>query len=236
MTQLSSTKIRSLGLLAIAIIATVAWFGFHIESMRSAEFKRVQHAFQQMSLAVAKSEEVVSLELAPVHAGTASYPDGTKASLWVTNPAPLGIRRGCFYIDEQRKSGGFEYGTSGYGEFACVIPGKGWACTSGMGGGCVQPGKQVTLERQGSIVIGYVGLWPARTVSVRAHGTISKLPVTLGYFILPGSLSTDPATKFTITLMSKAGVSLGTVTDLNASGSATITPTMISPSLTITGK
>lgn len=236
MTQLSRTKIRGIGLLAIVIIAIVAWFGFHIESMRSAEFKRVQHAFQQMSLAVAKSEEVVSLELAPVHAGTASYPDGTKASLWVTNPAPLGIRRGCFYIDEQRNSGVFEYGASGYGEFACVIPGKGWACTSGMGGGCVQPGKQVTLERQGSIVIGYVGLWPARTVSVTANGTTTKLPVTLGYFILPGSLSTDPATKFTITLMTKAGVSLGTVTDLKASGSATITPTIISPSLTITGK
>ena len=202
MTQLSSTKIRSIGLLAIVIIASVAWFGFHIESMRSAEFKRVQHAFQQMSLSVAKSEEVVSLELAPVHAGTASYPDGTKASLWVTNPAPLGIRKGCFYIDKQRKSGVFYYGASGYGEFACVIPGK-----------------QVTLERQGSIVIGYIGVWPARTVSVTANGTVSKLPVTLGYFILPGSLSADPAAKFTITLMSKAGVSLGTVTDLKASGS-----------------
>ena len=190
-------KIRFLSLFTIAVMATVAWFSFHMESMRSAEFKRVQYAFRQMSLAVAKNEEVVSLELAPVHVGIASYPDGTKASLWVTNPAPLGIRRGCFYIDEQRKSGVFEYGASGYGEFACVIPGK-----------------QVTLDRQGSIVIGYVGLWPARTVSVTANGTSTKLPVTLGYFILPGSLSVDPASKFTITLMSKGGVSLGTVTDL----------------------
>ncbi|HUX65603.1 MAG TPA: hypothetical protein VMV42_00515 [archaeon] len=236
MTQSSNTKIRSLGLLAIAIMATVAWFSFHIESMRSAEFKRVQHAFQQMSLAVAKNEEVVSLELTPVHVGTASYPDGTKASLWVTNPAPLGIRSGCFYIDEQTKGGVSEYGASGYGEFACIAPMKGWVCTTGMGGGCVQPGKQVTLERQGSIVIGYVGLWPARTVSVTANGIIRKLPVTLGYFILPGSLSIDPASKFTITLMNKAGVSLGVVTDLKAPGSATLSPLVISPSLTITGK
>lgn len=215
MTQLSSTKIRSIGLLAIAIIATVAWFSFHIESMRSAEFKRVQYAFQQMSLAVAKNEEVVSLELTPVRAGTASYPDGTKASLWVTNPAPLGIRAECFYVDEPRTGG-----TSGYGKFACVLPAKGSACTTGLGGRCIQSGKSVTLDRNGPIVIGYVGLWPARTVSVTANGTTTKLPVTLGYFILPGSLSADPAAKFTITLMSKTGVSLGTVTDLKASGRA----------------
>jgi len=235
MTQLSSTKIRTIGLLSIVIIAILAWFGFRIESLRSAEFKRVQHAFQQMSLAIAKSQEVVSLELTPVHAGTASYPDGTKASLWVTNPAPLGVRRGCFYIDEQRKSGVFEYGASGYSEFACVIPGKGWVCTSGMGGGCVQPGKQVTLERQGSIVIGYVGLWPARTVSVTANGTTTTVPVTFGYFILPGSLSADPASKFAITLMSKAGISLGTVTDLKASGSATPSPLAVGTANTSTG-
>lgn len=217
MTQSSSTKIRSIGLFAIAIIAIVAWLSFHVDPMASTESKRVQQAFYQMSLAVAKNEEVASLELTPVHAGTASYPDGTKASLWVTNPAPLGIRAGCFYVDEQRRGGAF-----GYSESACIAPMKGWACTTGMGGGCVQPGKSVILDRNGPIVIGYVGLWPARTVSVTANGTTTKLPVALGYFILPGSLSIDPASKFTITLMSKAGVSLGAVTDLKASGSATI--------------
>jgi hypothetical protein len=210
-------KIRVLSLIAIVVIATVAWLSFHVDPMSSTESKRVRQAFHQMSLVVAKNEEVVSLELTPVHVGTASYPDGTKASLWVTNPAPLGVRLGCFYVDELRKGR-----ASGYSESSCVIPAKGWACTSGLGGGCVQPGKSVTLDRNGPMVIGYVGLWPAQTVSVTANGSTTKLPVTLGYFIVPGSLSVDPAEKFTITLMSRAGVSLGTVTDLHASGSAAL--------------
>jgi len=189
---------------------------FSPDPMSSTETKRVQQAFHQMSLVVAKQEEVVSLELIPVHAGNAFYPDGTKASLWVTNPAPLGIRTLCFYVDEPRKGG-----ASGYFDSACVIPGKGWACTTGMGGGCVQPGKMVTLDRNVSIVIGYVGLWPARDVLVTFNGITDKLPVTLGYFIIPGALSVNPAAKFTIALMSKTGLSLGTVTDLKASGSAT---------------
>lgn len=161
----------------------------------------VQSAFQNMSVTVAKKEGVVSLELIAVHVGNASYPDGTKASLWVTNPDPLGIRSQCFYIDMPAKGGG-----SGQMDTACGVPGT-----------------DVSLERAGtgSSVIGFIGLWPAPTVSVTANGTTIQLPVTLGYFILPGSLSVNPAEKFTIKLMSNAGLVLGTVTDLKASGSAT---------------
>lgn len=161
---------------------------------------RAQHAFRQMSVAVAQKEGVKSLELVPLRAGDASYSDGTKASLWVTSPVPLGIRSHCFYVDMTAHRSA----TGGYAEFACGVPGT-----------------EVTLDRNGAIMIGYVGLWPVRYVSVTSNGITDKLPVTLGYFILPGVMSVDPAAKFTITLMSKTYGSLGTVTDLKASGSAT---------------
>jgi hypothetical protein len=172
---------------------------FSSDPMNPNEATRAQYAFRQMSLTVAQKEGVPSLVLMPVRVGGAAYPDGTKASLWVANPVPLGIRSKCFYVDEPGHGG-----SSGYAEFACGIPGT-----------------QVTLDRNGAIMIGYVGLWPAHYVSVTSNGITDKLRVTLGYFILPGALSGDPAAKFTITLMSRAGDSLGTVTDLKASGIGT---------------
>ena len=46
----------------------------------------------------------------------------------------------------------------------------------------------------------------------------------------------DTVAKFTITLVSKAGLSLATVTDLKESGSATLRQIIISPSVTVTDK
>ena len=83
---------------------------------------------------------------------------------------------------------------------------------------CFQPGKSVNVARNGSIVVGSVGLWPAHRVSVTAHGKTSESPVTNGYFIIPGSLSVGMTAKFRITLLDKTGASLGTVTNLQASG------------------
>lgn len=202
MKRWTSTKIRYPGLLVLTIVAIVVWFIFHGNHINANEATRVQQAFDHISLAVAQKVGVTSLELTPVHAGTASFPDGTKASLWVSNPAPLGIRSGCFYFDITTR------GSASGGQSDSI---------------CGEPGSDISLERTGigTGIIGFVGLWPARTVSVTAAGITNKLPVTYGYFIISGSQSVDPTTKFAITLMSKDGVSLGTVSDLKASGRAT---------------
>lgn len=163
---------------------------------------RVQEAFHRISTDVSQQFGLSSLELTPVRAGTTSFSDGTRASLWVTNPAPIGIRSHCFYVDI---TGGRS--ASGYSESACG-----------------EPRKDVSLEHIsiGSSVIGYIGIWPARTVFVTVNGTTTRLPITHGYFILSGKLSVDPKAKFTITLMNKDNESLITVTDLLASGSSTL--------------
>ena len=200
-------KLRSwpvLGSAALVVVMFLMTVGYVLALHSSASTKadeatRVQKAFQRMSIVVAHQDGVPPVELTPVRAGVASFPDGTKASLWVTDAATIGIRSHCLYVDETLKAG-----FSGYSESACGVPGI-----------------EVTLERQGSLVTGYIGLTPADAVLVTVNGLPTRILVTFGYFILPGALSTDPYAKFTITLMSKTGQSLGTVNDLMAPGSAT---------------
>ncbi len=203
MKQWTSTKIRYAGLFVLTVFAIAVWFTLHDYQMKSNEATRVQQGFDHISVAVAQKAGLTSLKLAPVYAGTVSYSDGTKASLWVSNPAPLGIRSGCFYFD---------------------ITTRGLASGGQSNTICGEPGSDISLERTGigTGVVGFVGLWPARTVSVTAAGITSKLPVTFGYFIVPGSQSVDPTVKFAITLMSKDGVVLGTVAGLKAPGRATL--------------
>lgn len=162
---------------------------------------RVQKAFQQMSADVTQKQNISALAFAPVPAGSTSFADGTRATLWVTNPDPLGIRSQCFYVDITKGRS-----ASGFSESACG-----------------EPGKEVSLERTGivSSIVGYVGLWPARSVFITVSGVTTRLPITLGYFLLPGKLSMGLNTSFTITLMDKADRSLGTVSALVAPGSAT---------------
>lgn len=162
------------------------------------EAERVQKEFKQMSVDVALKDRVKSVKLNPVRAGAESYLNGTKASVWVTGPTPKGIRSRCFYIDVTGPGSVF-----GLGQSAC--------------GG---PGGIVSLNRVGPIVVGDIGTLPAVTVLVRVGVTV-QLPVTSGYFVVPSALSSNPNTTFTITMMNKAGKSIGMVTDLVAPGSAT---------------
>ena len=204
---IQTRKLRSWPVLGSAILVVVMFLmtGGYVLALYSshatnaAEAARVQEAFRRMSIVVAHQDGVPPVELTPVRAGVASFPDGMKASLWVADAATIGIRSHCLYVDERSK-GGF----SGYSESACGVPGI-----------------EVTLERQLSVVTGYIGLTPADTVLVTVNGLPTRISVTFGYFILPGALSTDPNAKYLITLMSKTGQSLGTVNDLMAPGSAT---------------
>jgi hypothetical protein len=184
--------------------------------MASTESGRVQQAFEQMATTVSNKEGVPTPWITPMHVGVASYSDGSKASLWVPKPSPQGVRLNCFYLDEPSVGG-----ATGYIEALCMKHMLDWLCTSGLGGQCIQPGKVVNLARNGSIVIGSVGLWPAHSVFVTTNGMTTRLPIKYGYFIIPGSLSEGWTTKFTITLLDTNGASLGTVLNLQASGSGT---------------
>jgi hypothetical protein len=190
-------NIQVLSFLTISIIAGLAWWNFHVDPMASAESKRVLQGFQQMSLTVSSKEGFSTPWLVPTHVGRASYPDGSKASLWVPKPSPQGNRSNCFYLDERRNGG-----ASGFSDSSCAVQ------TS-----------PVILERQGSIVVGFVSMARATQASVSVLDLTFKVPITYGYFLVPGDLSVDPNAKFTITFSEPTG-SACKVTDVLAPGSS----------------
>lgn len=157
----------------------------------------VQQAFQQISSAVAKKEGVHSLSLTPVRADVISHPDGSKVSLWVPNPASLGIRSDCFYVERSRKSG-----RSGYMKFSCMAPRA-----------------EVILDRQGSIVVGFIRFTKAPFATITSNGVTLKAPITFGYFLFPSALSEDSKARFTISFIDPGGASCK-VDDLPAPGSS----------------
>jgi hypothetical protein len=195
--QMRRRNIQVLSILAIAIILGFAWLKFHVDPMASTESKRVQQAFEQMSTTVSNKEGVPTPWIIPRHVGAASYPDGSKASLWVPMPSPQGVRSNCFYVDEPNKDG-----ASGFSDSSCVVQKS-----------------PVILERQRSIVVGFVNMARASQASVSVLDLTFKVPITYGYFLVPGDLSVDPNAKFTITFSEPTG-SACKVTDVLAPGSS----------------
>ncbi len=181
------------------------------------EAERVQQAFSDLSLGVAKKDNVASVNLTPVHIGVVSFADGMKASLWVSGPTPASVRSHCFYVDITKLG---SPGSSG--ESAC--------------GG---PTRMVTLNRFGPIVIGDVGTWPVPYVYIASDGLQTEIPltsiknqaiagrthlyelsVTSGYFLIPSELSADLKAKFFISLTNAGHKSIGNLSGLIAPGSA----------------
>jgi hypothetical protein len=149
----------------------------------STESGRVQHAFKGIFASVSKKEAAPLPWITPVRAGTMSYTDGSKASLWVPKPSPQGNRSNCFYVDVPRKDG-----ASGFSDSSCTVQKS-----------------PVILERQGSIVVGFVSMESATQASVSVRDITFKVPITHGYFLLPGALSADSNAKFTVTFSDPTG-------------------------------
>lgn len=191
----SRRKIQLMGLFVLAVMTGTIWLTFHSNPMASTETKRVQRAFQQMANKVSKNEGTRPAWLTPVSAGEVTYPDGSKASLWVPKSSLLGNRANCFYVDEPRKNG-----ASGFYYFACS-----------------PPKVPAILTRQGGVVVGFVSMTRARQATVSGSHTTLVVPITNGYFLLPGALSLDPRAKFTITF-TEPGQATCTVKDLSAPG------------------
>ena len=134
----TTSKIRFASIAIAVAVATLAGCSNQAAPTITTESDRVQQAFHRMSVDVAQKDGVTSVKLTPLRAGSASFPDGTTASL----------------------------STSG---------------RSGRSG----PGKNVSLSRNGSIVIGDIETWPAQTVQVSVNGITAQPSVTSGYFIVP---------------------------------------------------
>jgi len=179
-----------LGVLAFGLIAAPS-----TRNSVNTEAGRAEHTFNAMLLAVSKQEPTPVSWLTPVHAGMATYADGSKASLWVPRTSPQGNRSNCFYVDKPRKGG-----ASGFYESACLMPKA-----------------SAIMERQGSVVVGFVSMARARQVTVSVLGRAYVVPITNGYFLVPGVLSLDPSAKFTITY-TEPGQATCTVRDILAPG------------------
>ncbi|HUW87675.1 MAG TPA: hypothetical protein VMW30_04775 [Candidatus Paceibacterota bacterium] len=195
----STMSSRSTGLWTLTLVVSVI-FTRLIATPASippiaTESGRIQNAFNEMSVVVIKKEGVPAPWLTPVHAGTVSTLDGSKVSLWVPKPSPLGIRSNCFYVEERRKGG-----SSGLTENSCIVPKS-----------------EVILERQGFVVIGFVRMTKANFATITSNGVTLKAPITFGYFIVPSALSGDPKGKFAISFIDPGGATCK-VADLPAPG------------------
>ncbi len=189
-------RIWPLGLIVGGVIVILVRTGTPTNPMTS-ESGGVQHAFEGIFSAVSKKEAGPLSWITPVHAGTVSYADDSRASLWVPKSSPLGNRSSCFFVDEPRRGG-----ASGFLESMCTIPKS-----------------EVILERQGPVVIGFVSMAKAKFATITSDGITFDAPITFGYFIFPSALSGDPKSKFTISFVDPGGATCK-VNDLMAPGTA----------------
>lgn len=178
----SAISSRSRGLLVLILVVSVLTFGLiaapSTRPSMTTESGRVQYSYNEISKSLAKKEGVPTSILPPVRVAVASYQDGSKASLWVPNPAKLKPRSNCFAVDVVRGKSG----SAGFFESLCLAPKS-----------------AVILERQNSVVVGFIGLTKASQVSVTVLDQTYVVPMIFGYFLVPSSLSDDPTAKFTIT-------------------------------------
>lgn len=184
-------------------ILIVIWLGAELvvnqptSPPMATEFGRVQNAFEGIFSAVSKTGAVPLPWITPVRAGTVSYTDGSKASLWVPKSSAQGNRSSCFYVDQPSKGG-----ASGLSESLCRVPKS-----------------EVILERQGHVVVGYVRITKAHFATISSGGITVEAPITFGYFIFPSSVSQDPRAKFAISFIDPGGAACKVV-DIPAPGSS----------------
>jgi len=181
-----------------------------------------------ISLGIANRDGVSFLALTPVHAGDVVSPDGMKSSVWVADSSRTGVRSRCFFIEiitPSPATSSRKPGLSAGGFPQRYIENE-----------CGDPGSEVSLFRFSSVVVGFVGSSPAATVRVLAKGMSADLPVTSGYFVIPGGLSVDPNTKFKILLFRKGWYSISIAQDLSAPGSANPSPLAIEHTISVTPK
>lgn len=148
-------------------------------SLGSTESGRVQDEFKAIFSTLAKVQgNPTLLPLPPVRVDVAFFSDGSKASLWVPNFAKMKPRSNCLGL--------------------YLSQGENWSGGS-IESLCSAPKSGVILGRQNSVVVGFIGVTNAREVSITVLDVTVTVPMVFGYFLVPGSFSVDPKTKYTIT-------------------------------------
>lgn len=174
------------------------------DSPTTPEGQRVAHAFADMSLEVAHEDGYASSWSSPKLAGRTSLPDGARVSLWVVSNVSKGTTVTGYYVDLVRDKSKGTSGTSAWSQ---------------------APAQQVSLGRVlGSVVVGNVSSPAANSVRVSVDGRSVELPVTYGYFLVPGELTSNASATFTITLLDQSGTPFGTESVLSTSGTPTPSP------------
>ncbi|MFI6759833.1 hypothetical protein ACIBF5_11930 [Micromonospora sp. NPDC050417] len=160
---------------------------------------RVDQAFQRYADGVREKEGVSAAPTQHLLAGSDQLANGTRISLWVTDPVASGhLRARCYYLDLEDHGG--------------------WV--SGFGG-CGGTDDQVTVNRNSEIVFGTVGTWPATLVRISRGGPPTEVTVTGGWFLVPHALSGPTAASYAIVLIGADGATIGTVRDLTPPASVT---------------
>lgn len=197
--RISSIQYVFASFLVIAVIAIVMGYNFKPASapLVTTEAQRVQIAFQELSIDVAKKDHLPSVKLIALRAGVESYANGTKASVWVTGPTQRGVLSRCVYVDITSPKSVF----------------------SGAESACGGPGRSVSLNRFGPAVVGDIQTLPTKSVFVSVGDVTFQLPVTSGYFVVPAAFSKDQKAVFTISF-TESGGSTCKVVDLPAPGSS----------------
>ena len=77
----------------------------------------------------------------------------------------------------------------------------------------------MTLNRDGQVLFGSVGSWPAIRVALAGGDVDVMVDVVNGHFLAPPSLAGE-ATAFRLTLLDARDIAIGTIEGLNAPGSA----------------
>jgi len=160
--------------------------------------QRANAAFERIADDIEEKEGMADAPTAHLLAGKVRLGDGTRVSLWVSDPVVFaGVRSRCFYVDTEAPSGRV-LGSSGCGE----------------------PTDQVVLDRDGAVLVGSVGNWPSRSVQLEIGGASQVYAVTGGYFLVAPPFVGDETSAFTLTLLDDAGLSIGEAT-FTGSGAAT---------------
>ena len=155
---------------------------------------RVTEVFARFAQDIAAKEAIPTPTLQCRAAATEELSDGAPVTLWVAEHT----RSRCYHVDMTREGGERKAGA----------------------GACGEPGDRVSLSRNGTVVVGSVGTYPAESVNVTTPHGEAILKVTAGYFLIPPYLSPETDVRHSLTLIGSAGNIIGRVTNLPAPGRA----------------
>ena len=168
-----------------------------VQIATTTEAERVAAAFDVLSKGAQLKDGLPPMKLNPKLAARTLLPDGAKVALWVASAPTRPALNRCVYLDFSSSKSKSTTGTSS----------------------CGGPTEEISLNRQGPLVFGSVGSWPATRVLVATPRSFVDLPVTQSYFLVPSSLAVNPSDKFRITLLDAVREPFAVVDDLSAPGS-----------------